>query len=165
MVISKQDLIETLQKEVRILVHLAGKVKPEMLDYRPTPKQRSVIELLRYMTVMGPVLVRSIKTGVFLMEEWTAAEAASAAMGLDEVVASLTSQSEGYAASIHDFSDEELAARIELFGSAATRGRMLVDMIVAGHAAYRTQLFCYLKCCGREELNTMNLWAGVDGAM
>ena len=25
-------------------------------------------------------------------------------------------------------------------------------------------LFCYLKSCGREELNTVNLWAGVDGA-
>ncbi len=29
-----------------------------------------------------------------------------------------------------------------------------------GHAAYRTQLFLYLKACGREELSTMNLWAG-----
>jgi hypothetical protein len=38
-------------------------------------------------------------------------------------------------------------------------------MVVCGHAAYRTQLFCYLKACGREELNTMNLWAGVDGEM
>ncbi len=165
MVISKQDLIDTLQKEVHILVHLAGKVKPEMLDYRPTPKQRSVIELLRYMTVMGPVLVRSIKAGAFLMDEWTAADAAAAAMGFDEVVASLASQAEGYVASINDFSDEELATRIEMFGSSATRGRMLVDMIVAGHAAYRTQLFCYLKSCGREELNTMNLWAGIDAAM
>ena len=25
-----------------------------------------------------------------------------------------------------------------------------------------TQLFVYLKACGREELNTMNLWAGMD---
>jgi hypothetical protein len=35
-------------------------------------------------------------------------------------------------------------------------------MVLCGHAAYRTQLFCYLKACGREELTTMNLWAGVD---
>jgi hypothetical protein len=31
-------------------------------------------------------------------------------------------------------------------------------------AAYRTQLFLYLKACGREELNTMNLWVGMDAA-
>ena len=35
----------------------------------------------------------------------------------------------------------------------------------AGHAAYRTQLFCYLKSCGRDELNTFNLWQGIDGQM
>jgi hypothetical protein len=28
--------------------------------------------------------------------------------------------------------------------------------------AYRMQLFLYLKACGREELGTMDLWAGVD---
>jgi hypothetical protein len=37
-----------------------------------------------------------------------------------------------------------------------------VNLVLAGHAAYRTQLFCYLKACGGDELNTMNLWAGVD---
>jgi hypothetical protein len=46
-----------------------------------------------------------------------------------------------------------------------SRGRWLVDYVLCLHAAYRTQLFCYLKACGREELNIMNLWAGVDGKM
>jgi hypothetical protein len=34
--------------------------------------------------------------------------------------------------------------------------------VLCGYAAYRTQIFLYLKSCGREELNTMNLWAGMD---
>ena len=38
----------------------------------------------------------------------------------------------------------------------------LVNLVLCGHAAYRTQLFVYLKACGREELSTMNLWAGAD---
>jgi hypothetical protein len=50
-----------------------------------------------------------------------------------------------------------------MFGTKFTRGSLLVNMVLGGYAAYRTQLFCYLKSCGREELNTMNLWAGVDG--
>jgi hypothetical protein len=40
--------------------------------------------------------------------------------------------------------------------------QLLVNLVLSGYAAYRTQLFLYLKACGREELNTMNLWAGVD---
>src|SRR2546421_10052138 len=54
MVLTKDELISSLQNEVRILGHLAGKVDKSILDYRPTPKQRSTIELLRYMVIMGP---------------------------------------------------------------------------------------------------------------
>lgn len=164
MVLNKQELIHCLQKEVRILVHLCGKVTPEMLDYRPTPKQRSVIELVRYLTVMGPVLVRSIQKGEFLGEDWGSAEARAGAMDFEAVVKSLESQSAFYADAVDGMSEEDLRGEIELFGQKASRGSMLIDVIVCGHAAYRTQLFCYLKSCGLEELNTMNLWAGVDAA-
>jgi hypothetical protein len=165
MVLTKQDLIGCLQNEVRILVHLAGKVKPEMLDYRPTPKQRSVIELLRSLTIMGPILVPSIKAGKFLVDEWTAAKKNAATLDFDATVKALEAESAFYVDAINGFSDEELSAEVNLFGQPATRGRLLVDLIVSGHAAYRTQLFCYLKSCGRDELSTMNLWVGVDGAV
>ncbi len=49
-----------------------------------------------------------------------------------------------------------------MFGAKMTRGACLVSLVLGGHAAYRTQLFGYLKACGRHELGTMNLWAGVD---
>jgi hypothetical protein len=47
-------------------------------------------------------------------------------------------------------------------GSTISRGAFLVNLVLAGHAAYRTQLFVYLKATGREELSTYNLWQGVD---
>ena len=165
MVLTKQELIGSLQNEVRILVHLCGKVQPGMLDYRPTAKQRSMIELLQYLTVMGRVLIPSIKGGSFLAEEWSAGEAKAAAMDLAAVVNDLEALSGEYAEAVAAFSDDELRGEIELFAAKGTRGRLLVDMVASGHAAYRMQLFCYLKSCGREELNTMNLWAGVDEAM
>jgi len=49
-----------------------------------------------------------------------------------------------------------------MFGRRSTRGSLLVNMVLSGYAAYRTQLFVYLKACGRAELGTMNLWAGMD---
>jgi hypothetical protein len=103
MILTKLELISSLQNEVRLLLHLCGKVRPEMLDYRPTTKQRSLIDDLR--------------------------------------------------------------GEIEIFGLKLTRGRMLVDLALCGYSAYRMQLFCYLKACGREELNTMNLWMGIDASM
>ena len=54
MILTTSELIATLQQEVSILLHLAGKVEGSMLSYRPTPKQRSTLELLQYMAIMGP---------------------------------------------------------------------------------------------------------------
>jgi hypothetical protein len=93
MVLTKAELLAALQNEVRILLHLADKIDPTALDYRPTPKQRSTLELLRDLSIMGPVLV---------------------------------------------------------------------NLVLCGCAAYCTQLFLYLKAYSREELTTMNLWAGMD---
>lgn len=162
---TKSELIGCLKKEARILVHLCGKVRPEMLEYRPTAKQRSVVELLRYLTVMGRVLIPSVKAGEFLVDAWTAAETRAAGLGYEEVAADLEKLGAEYEALVEGFTEEDLRGEVALFGEKQTRGAMLVDLIVCGHAAYRTQLFCYLKGCGREELNTMNLWAGVDGEM
>ena len=61
-----------------------------------------------------------------------------------------------------DWTDADFRAAIDMFGNKTTRGALIVNLVLGGHAAYRTQLFCYLKACGRDELNTMNLWSGVD---
>jgi hypothetical protein len=61
MVLTKDELIASLQHEVRVLLHLASKVDPAKLEYRPTSKQRSLLELLQYLTIMAPIHIRGIK--------------------------------------------------------------------------------------------------------
>jgi len=167
MVLTKEELISALQNEVRILVHLAGKVDRSKLDYRPTPTQRSTLELLQYMAIMGPTMLAVLQTGRFdretLSATWTPAEAASKAMDFDQAVAAIQKQSAEYARLLGDWTDSDFRASIDMFGNKSTRGAVIVNLVLGGHAAYRTQLFCYLKSCGRGELNTMNLWSGVDG--
>jgi len=162
MVMAKPELVSALQNEVRILLHLASKIDRAKLDYRPTPKQRSTIELLKYLTMMGPVLVQAIKAGPFNPADWTAAEKSASARDLDHTLAAIAGQTDGYPALLADVSDADLRAEIELFGDKATRGAFFVNLVLCGCAAYRTQLFLYLKSCGREELGSMNLWARVD---
>jgi hypothetical protein len=162
MVLTKPELIASLQHEVHILLHLASKIEPAMLDYRPAPKQRSTIELLKYLTIMGPSLIRAAMSGAFDPVAWTEAETAAAARDFDQTMASLAAQKEIYAQMLGDMSDADFRAEVEMFGRRTTRGAFIANMALCGSAAYRTQLFLYLKACGREELNTMNLWAGVD---
>ena len=169
MVLTKEELISLLRNEVRILVHLAGKLDRSMLDYRPTPKQRSTLELLQYMAIMGPTQIAVIQGGVFdgpaLRAAWSPAEAAAKLLDFDQAVAAIQKLKDDYRSLLSAWTEADFRAEIDVFGHKSTRGSLLVNLVVSGHAAYRTQLFCYLKACGREELNTVNLWAGTDGAM
>jgi hypothetical protein len=163
MVLTKPELIGALQHEVRILLHLASKIEPSMIDYRPTPKQRSSIELLRYLSIMGPSLVAAAKAG-FNPEAWGKASAEAEARDFQQTLDAIAKHSETYASLLADWTDADFRTEIEMFGTKTTRGAFIVNLVLGGCAAYRTQLFVYLKACGREELNTMNLWAGVDPA-
>jgi hypothetical protein len=165
MVLTKSELIGSLQHEVHILLHLAGKIDRAKLDYRPTPKQRSILELLRYLTVMGPAMVEAAKGGAFDRAAWGAATQAAESRDFDQTLAAIAAQRDVYASQLGAMSDADFRVEIEMFGRKTTRGAFLVNTVLCGYAAYRTQLFVYLKACGREELNTMNLWAGVDAAM
>ena len=162
MVLTKSELIASLQNEVRILLHLASKIDRAKLDYRPTPKQRSTLELLQYLTIMGPALVQAAKAGTFDPAVWTATEQAAAARDFDQALAAIGQHTEAYPALLADVSDTDLRTEIDMFGAKTTRGAFIVNLVLSGCAAYRTQLYLYLKACGREELDTMNLWAGVD---
>ena len=162
MVLTKSELIGSLHHEVRILLHLASKIDRSMLDYRPAAKQRSMLELLQYLTIMGPELVKAATAGQFDVAAWTAREQAAKQLDFDGVVAAIAQHPETYKSLIGPISDDAFREPITMFGAPTTRGAFLVNHVLGGCAAYRTQIFLYLKACGREELSTMNLWAGVD---
>lgn len=162
MVLTKAELIAALQKEVGILIHLAQKLDEISTHYRPTAKQRSSLELLRYLTVMGPALVRSAKKGGFDRADWQARIEKASTLDLDGVIAALGEQTETYAELLRDMPDEDFRTPLEMFGRTSSKGAFIVNLVLGGCAAYRTQLFLYLKASGREELGTFNLWQGVD---
>lgn len=164
MVLTKEELIGSMQNEVRILLHLATKIDRDHLDYRPTPKQRSTIELLRYLAMMGPALIQSAKGGAFDPATWTATQKALEGKTFDQVIDAIAATADQYTALLGDMSDADFRKDVEMFGRKSTCGSFIVNTVLCGYAAYRTQLFLYLKSCGRTELKTMNLWAGMDPA-
>jgi acyl-CoA reductase-like NAD-dependent aldehyde dehydrogenase len=163
MILTKSELLASLQKEVRILLHLAGKIDRSKLDYRPTPKQRSTLELLQYLSYMGPMLVRYAKGEAMDAETWGPVVQTAAARDFDQTLAAIDAHKETYAALVADMDDAAFRAEVAGFdGAKTTCGAFIVNHVLGQCAAYRTQLFLYLKASGREELSTMNLWVGVD---
>lgn len=162
MVLTKAELLASLENEVRILLHLASKIDRAQLDYRPTHAQRSTLELMQYLTIMGPALLDVAIAGTFDPAAWTAAEKTAYARTYDEVLAAIAAHPAHYAAALRDVSDEAMREDVDLFAIKSSRGSFIVNQVLCGHAAYRTQLFVYLKACGQSKLNTMNLWGGMD---
>jgi hypothetical protein len=166
MVLNKQELVSSLKEEVRILLHLIGKIDQSKLDYRPTPKQRSTLELLQYLAIMAPIQIAVFKAGVFTRNAFTAAwgpgEAAAKSFTFDQAVAAIQKQSDDFDRIFSEWTDADFRSEVDLFGNTHSRGFFLVNSVLSGFAAYRMQLFCYLKACGREELSTVDLWMGTD---
>ena len=162
MVLTRDELSRALQHEIKILLHLAGKLEPAMLDYRPTPKQRSALELLQYLSAMAPGILEVAETGTFSPPAWTVHEQAAAGRDFQQTLAVIAAQGVEFGALEARWSDAEMRAEIVVWGEKTSRGAFLVAFLLCGYAAYRTQLFLYLKACGREELGTINLWDGSD---
>ena len=84
----------------------------------------------------------------------------------EETVAVISALPDTYAALLADMPEGDFRAEMTGFdGSKLSRGVFIVSLVLGGHAAYRTQLFCYLKACGHEQLGTPNLWRGVDAIL
>ena len=111
---------------------------------------------------MGPLLVQSALAGRFEIEAWNAEKQVAEGRDFKGTVAAIQAQSQKYENLLGPVPDEAFREEVSIFGTPSSRGAFLVNLVLGGCAAYRTQLFVYLKACGREELTTMNLWAGVD---
>lgn len=165
MVLTKSELVGVLRHEAHILNHLVTKVRDIDVHHKLSEKQRSVLELFQYLSFMGPVILRAIKAGGFDNDSWQSAEQEMKSLDFDQVKERLANLGDLLAGIVEEFDEEEFRQEMEMFGNRATKGVHIVNLVLQGYAAYRTQIFVQIKANGRHELNTMNLWAGMDGGM
>ena len=93
---------------------------------------------------------------------WRREEAAAKGLNLEEIKDAIGKQPALFSELLGSLTDADLRDEMEMFGTKASRGSWLVWMLLCHYVAYRMQLFLYLKACGRQELGTLDLWAGID---
>lgn len=159
---TREQFAASVRDEIRIIRHLARKVPEGRLDWKPTPVQRSVRELLQYLSVCALVPALFIRDG-----NWTAAEALEAReKGLDpEDFDAAMERQERELLGIHsEFSDAELIERPTQmpWGAPCRTGEGFVNMSLKCLVAYRMQLFLYAKGAGTHDIGPADCWVGVD---
>ncbi len=160
--ITKDQYLASLSHEISIIRHLAGKLSEADLDYRPTDGQRSVRELLQYLSF---ILVTGVES--LVSEDKNLYQARSEAAA-ETTLANFDERMLAQEAKIRELviamTDEQLAEEVDMWGK-RTRAMHLLNGALKWATAYKTQLFLYMKQHGHTGLNTMNLWAGMDGSM
>lgn len=160
--IRKNDLLDALLHECDIASHLHGKVSEDGWDYRPTPEQRSTLELLRYIAGCGIGSARAMIDGNW--DGYKAAMDRASGMTPAEFPALMATQKSELRALLEGLDDAALETQEATlpWGEKVMLGRALLETTLKWLAAYRMQLFLYLKASGNKAIGTANNWAGVD---
>jgi hypothetical protein len=157
----KADFLTSLKLEAKIIKHLAGVLSPAQLDYRPTPAQRTTLEVLQYLSYAPLATVDYLVSGSWDHYDAQAAAAkevslATAAKVIDKQVATIAKR-------LAKLSDAQILRRSvkSWSGKKMGLGEALIELVLKTATAYRMQLFLYAKASGSAQLTSSDNWQGV----
>ena len=156
---TKDQVWGSISKELAIIKHLAEKIPEGQEHHKPTEKQRTTLELLQYLSIMGAGLLNVGLTGDSAgFAPYVERSHAVTVENFGEAI----DWEEGEMKKIFDqFTDENLAEEISVFGRTQTRAMFILDALKM-MVGYKMQLFLYAKASGNHAIGTPNLWAGMD---
>ena len=160
--ISKKELLSSVNEEVKIIKHLASKLKAKHLKYKPSEKQRTMLELLQYLSYCGSVATSFVITGNW--DAYPKLSEGSKKINLKNFSAAMDSQMKTIEKLLKGFNDKDLSTKATKtpWGSPQKAGLGLANLTLKFLSCYRMQLFLYLKAVGFSELSYSNCWLGID---
>ena len=160
--ITKRQFLDSCLHEIAVVKHLAGKIPPGAMGWRPTPKQRSTLELLQYLTTCAIVPGQALVTGSW--DHAVAMEEASANIVPEIFPQAMDVQARALSDLVERVSDRDLLEQDAAmpWGAPCKLGEGLVNTVLKTLVAYRMQLFLYAKEAGAHHLGPANCWVGVD---
>jgi hypothetical protein len=160
--ISKNDIFKSIRHEANVCKHLYGKLPEGCMEYRPTTGQRSTIELLRYLAVVGIAGTRSMIEHDWSI--WGTYKSRADQMTPEDFPEVMDQQMDELEAYLDTISDEDFETKTLKLptGQELPIDIGLMNSIVKWLTAYKMQLFLYTKANGRDDIGTVNCWAGID---
>lgn len=157
--ISSKQYLHALMKECYTCKHLFAKLPEDAADFRPTPGQRSTLELLRYISVCATASMHVMLNGSD-WKLWKPYTERTSTMNFEDFPAAMDRQIEEIEAQYATIQEEDFFTKIVKHpsGEEMQLGEGLIRMPLSWLVAYRMQLFLYAKQCGANELKTADNW-------
>ena len=156
----KQHLLQNLQKEIFLLKQLTPLIEEKDLNFRPAEKMRSTIELMQYLSGIGATMMRWFIMNDLTPEEWVKIRAHRKTLTRENFKERLDEQMEEILRYMNMISEEDLHTKeVELPSKEKmVLGTAIINAPIKWLAAYRYQLFTYLKMNGKSEISTKEAW-------
>ncbi len=160
--ITTESLINGLQRETDIIKHIASKVSVDKLDWRPTPTQRSLGELLHYLTACAITPAYAMVDG-----NWDRGKAAEEELTAQYSFETFEACMDRQMDRLHELlspitPDEAMEKTTTLpWGEEVPLGVALIEAVWKCFCTYRVTLFITTKESG-VPLTSHNLWMGRD---
>lgn len=149
----------SMAHDSRVCAHLFGKIPASLHGWRPSPTQRSVEELARYLAICGINPLRGfLEPGKGWRDIFRARIDAVPAEALGDAFEQQAQEIEAY---FREISDETLETHSVTmpWGEILTLGQAIVSGPAKWLPSYRMQLFLYARQNGIQ-MTTPNLWHG-----
>lgn len=160
LMITKEQLISLCQHETNVIKHLAASLPDGASDWRPTPDQRSALELLQYMTCMAEILAVYLVKGGF--EHAPGMSEKSQTVTRDSFATAMDSQLGRVAEWITQLDFEAASTKMiqAPWQEEMAQSEVIMRTLYGTYVAYRMQLFLYAKQAGNKDLGTFDCWLG-----
>ena len=156
----KQHLLQNLQREIFLLKQLAPFIEERDLDFRPAEKMRSTLELMQYVSGVGATMMRWFVINDLTPEEWVKIREHRKTLTRENFKERLDQQMEDILKYMNMITEEDMNTKeVELPSKEKmVLGTAIINAPIKWLAAYRYQLFTYLKMNGKPDLSTKEAW-------
>ncbi len=160
--VTKEQLAAAMTRECDVCVHLFGKLTPDAYAYRPSPAQRTTLDLLRYLSICGIAGLRCMAEQNWkLFGEFAARSKEMAAEDFPAAMERQKAEITAFFTAVDEHTLETQSAPLP-GGGTALLGLAILNGPFKWIAAYKLQLFLYAKTTCAPDIGTANAWHGVD---
>ena len=158
----KQHLLNNIQKEINICRRLYTKIPPAKLNFRPKEGLRSILELLRYLTIVG-----SAMPAFWLKKDDTdfdtffdKIDKASRSMPHERFPTAMDEQMATIRDLFNQISEDDLINKEVIYpwGGTASWGEAIIATSIKFLTGYKLQLFLFIRLCDDQKLGTADAW-------
>lgn len=163
----KQHLLNNIEKEINICRRLYTKLDASKMDYKPGEGVRTTLELLQYLTGAGTIMPDYWlnANGADFMAYYGGRAAAAKAIPHEKFLSVMDEQLITVRKLFEQISEEDLHEKEVVFpwnGVRAPLGQAIIASSIKWLAAYKLQLFLYVKLSANKQVATADAWELTD---